>query len=518
MGKFHILAILISLSSALFADQLGEELASFGSLLDANITMQGAQLLQSPQVVDVSIEAKNPYSQPMPVYVIRNRGFGWEVVRLVGALEPSSGNEIALEIEVNYEKLSQKSTRYAVVARAEDGELYGKYFDIDEDWRQYEKGIQEALSYAMNTVVPIAGALLVVLVAAVAKVAYRSKSPGLDESEYTMKSIVFPEVEGRPFEEKVADLLIHPLIMFLEVGCLGLLVFMMHESLVQGGQPGDAMGLVVLSGIGSFMVPFLYFAAAWYFEKREEKKPLRFFMGIFIWGIFAAFLSLVVSSWLFGQLQAYELAPYAPVIAIMLIAPIVEEVMKGIGVLAVSGHHEYNDTLTGLLIGFTAGVGFAFVENWFYFSSKTNPFDVGLGTWVMLVLYRSFFNSLAHGCFTAMISAPIGYLRSIPSLRRYARLAFVPGVFLAVAVHSAFNLSALADGFAVANREVPFYLFNPMFIILLAALFFLVLVLATIDEKKRKVQLASPTVSSTASQLRIAEKEKKGNTKLAKAG
>jgi len=477
----------MSLQPLVFADTLGEELAYFGSLLDADITIQDRALAESPQDILVSITAINPYSEPMPLYVIRNRGYGWEVVKLVGALAPASSSTIELEVEVRYEKLSEKSTRYAVVARGEDGTLYGRYFDIVEDWHPYENGIQESLTFAMNTVLPVAVVLLVVLLAVVARVAYFSKSPGVDAGEYTMKSMVFPEVQGRPFEEKIADLLIHPLILVVELLCVGAIALVMHETLSQSGSQQDAVQLIILAGVASFIVPFLYFAAAWYFEKREERKPLRFFGGIFVWGMFAAFCSLLISSYLVGQLQLQELAPYASVIAIMLIAPIVEETMKGLGVLFMSGHHEYNDTLTGLLLGFTAGVGFAFVENWFYFASKTNPFDVGLATWAMLVVYRSFFNSLAHGCFTAVISAPIGYLRSNPQLKRYARFAFVPALFLAVTIHSVFNLSALADGFAVQNNEVPFFIFNPLLIIMLASAFFLVLVLATIDEKKRKV-------------------------------
>jgi len=57
----------------------------------------------------------------------------------------------------------------------------------------------------------------------------------------------------------------------------------------------------------------------------------------------------------------------------MLVSPVVEETFKGIGILFMSGHHDYNDALTGLLLGFTCGAGFAFVENLFYFSFKTKP-------------------------------------------------------------------------------------------------------------------------------------------------
>ena len=480
--------MLLALSPLIFADQLGEQLSRFSAALDANITIANSELVASPQIVFVTITAHNPYAATMPVYVIRNQGYGWEVVKLIGSLPQKSVEPIELDVEVNYRKISERNTQYAVVARGGDGQLYGKYFTISEDWAAYEAGIQDGINSTAITVVPIIGVLLIALVFIVFKVAYQSKSPGLDSTEFTMKSIVFPETAGRPFEEKVADLMVHPLVLFVELGCAAVLAIMMQTALTQAGGPENADQLVAIAGVGSFFVPFLYFAAAWYFEKREERKPLRFFAGIFIWGMFAAFCSLLISSYLVGTLTGTDLLPYSGIIAIMFIAPIVEETMKGLGILFISGHHEYNDTLTGLLLGFTAGLGFAFMENWFYFSAKTNPFDVGLATWGMLVLYRSFFNSLAHGCFTAAISAPIGYLRSIPNLKRYARLAFVPALFLAISIHIIFNTSALADGYAVQDHEVPFYLFNPMLIILLAAFFFLLLVLATIDEKKRKFE------------------------------
>ena len=294
-----------------------------------------------------------------------------------------------------------------------------------------------------------------------------------------------------PFEEKVANLIMHPVTLLFELACVGVLVYIMTVSLNQASGADDAGKIMLLSAIGSFAVPFLYFAAAWYFEKHEEGKPLRFFAGMFVWGMFAAFISLLVSSGVVSELKGMDVAPYV-IVATMLVAPIVEETFKGMGVLFMSGHHDYNDALTGLLLGFTCGAGFAFVENWFYFSFKTNPFDIGLMSWITLILYRSFFNTLAHGCFTAAVSTPIGYAKSIRKLKSVARLAFVPGVFLAIAIHSIYNVSALADSFVVDGRTVPFYVFNPMLIILLATVFFLVLVFAEIDERKRAAAARQP--------------------------
>jgi RsiW-degrading membrane proteinase PrsW (M82 family) len=326
--------------------------------------------------------------------------------------------------------------------------------------------------------------VLIILLFAVVRYAYTTKSPEKIQGEYTMQSLILPKVQDRPFEEKIADLMMHPITMLFELLCVGLLVWLMAESLSQISSPADAGTIMLLSAIGSFAVPFVYFVSAWYFEKREEGKPLRFFTGMFVWGMFAAFLSLLVSSGVISELKGLEFAPFV-VVATMLISPIVEETFKGIGVLFMSGHHDYNDTLTGLLLGFTCGAGFAFVENWFYFSFKTNPFDLGLVGWGSLILYRSFFNTLAHGCFTAAISTSIGYARGVKKLREVARLAFVPGLFLAIIVHSIYNMSALADSFMIAGQSVPFYIFNPMLIILFATVFFLVLVFAVIDEKKR---------------------------------
>lgn len=486
--RLHIgalLAVLLLLAAPAFADQLADDLANFNAALDAKITVGNETLKTSPQIILVKVVANNPYPTNMPIYVLRQGEAGWEVVKLLGGLAPKGESRLELEIEVQYGKETKKKTRYAIVGRGDDGQTYGAYFEVAEDWAQYEKEIDQSLTDALVTFVPIAGLLLVVLIIATAKTAFTPKS-GAPEGDYTLRTLIFPEISGKPFEEKIADVMINPVTIIFELLCVGILVMLMADSVTQASGAENGMKVMILSGIGSFFIPFLYFAAAWYFEKHEEGKPLRFFAGMFVWGMFVAFLSFLVSSTIVGEMKAYAIASYA-IIATMLVSPMVEETLKGMGIVLISGHHEYNDTLTGLLLGFTCGAGFAFIENWFYFSAKANPFEIGLVPWATLIVYRSFFNTLAHGCFTAAASTLVGYARGVDRLRKFARLAFIPGLLLAVAIHTIFNISALADGFVIANRQMLFYVFNPMLIILLAAMFFLVLVLATIDEKKRKM-------------------------------
>lgn len=481
---FFALAVLAA--PLIHADSLADELSGYSAGLDAVVAIENADLVASPQVILVKITATNPFDSAMPLYVLRQGDSGWEVVKLLGALPAKTKSSVELEVEAAYDKQTKSKTRYAVVGRAADGQLYGTSFEIVKDWSRYEAEINDTLSSAMLAYVPLVGGLLVLLVAFLARTAYKSKSLGLDENEYTMKTLVFPQVAGRPFEEKIADMMMHPVILAFEGALVLLLVFLIFESMAGESGADQALNVLLLSGLGAAFVPLVYFAAAWYLDKREEGKPLRFFVAMFMWGMFAAFLSLIISSAILSEYRYAIALPFA-VIATMIVAPIVEETLKALGVLFMSGHHEYNDTLTGLLLGFTTGAGFAFVENWFYFSAKANPFDLGLSGWVALILYRSFFNTLAHGCFTATVSTLIGYLRGMGRFRRLARLAFAPGIFLAAAIHVIFNLSAIADSFVVAQRESLFFVFNPMLIILMAAMFFLVLVLAIIDEKKRSI-------------------------------
>jgi len=471
-------------SQIIFAEDIANQLADFSVGLDADITIKNETLLRSPQIINVDVEIRNPNDESMSVYLIRQETDGWKIINLLGAIAPKTKNNIALEISVQYDKLPSANTRYAIVGRGTAGTIYGTFFEINENWREYETEIRGSLTNMMLVWVPSITLVLIVLLFAVVRYAYTSKSPESVKGEYTMQTLISPKVMGRPFEEKIADLIMHPITLVFELACVGVLVWIMTEFLTQTSGADDAGKIMILSMIGSFAIPFLYFAAAWYFEKREEGKPLRFFVGMFVWGMFSAFLSLLVSSGVISELRGVDIAPYV-IVTTMLVSPIVEETIKGIGILFMSGHHDYNDALTGLLLGFTCGAGFAFVENLFYFSFKTNPFDIGLVSWATLILYRSFFNTLAHGCFTAAISTPIGYARSIRQFKSVARLVFVPSVFLAIAIHSIYNMSALADSFVVDGKVVPFYIFNPMLIILLATMFFLVLVFAVIDEKKR---------------------------------
>src|SRR3989338_5801273 len=198
--SFPILALALLLFASLpSADSLARELSDFDSGLVADIAVSNAPLLSSPQTILVRVEADAPENSPMPLYVIRQTGGDdWEIVRLVGALSPASRNVIELQVDVQYARDAKTKTRYALVGRAESGKLYGSFFEISEDWSQYEAILRGGLSRMLLTVVPLVGIALIVAIAAIFEMAYSSRSRGITEGEYTTRTLFFPKVGHRP--------------------------------------------------------------------------------------------------------------------------------------------------------------------------------------------------------------------------------------------------------------------------------------------------------------------------------
>lgn len=482
--------MLISFFSPAFAS-LEDELINFTYPIDAKINIENPKLETSPQTMLVRIDAYNPSDSKMPLYLMKQTPEGWSDLRLLGALPAREYGEMDLEIIVEYEMETFKRTRYVIVGRSEEGGRYGRFFEITEDWAAYEQKISETITLALLVSVPVIGTMFAMIIAYIAKIAHGKKGEKQGEAgqldNNAEQSMPAPKIKGTPFWERLANVLVNPWIIALELFWIAVFVVLIAESVSQKSGVEDGLQIVALSGLCAFVVPFIYFFAAWYLSKREEGKPLRFFAGMFSWGMFVAFFSLLVSSTLAGEFKDIGILPYALIVTLV-VSPIVEESLKGFGVRIMAGHREYNDILTGMLLGFTCGAGFAFVENWFYFSSKANPFDIGIASWATLILYRSFFNTMAHGCFTASIGALIGYVKNVPKLRDFTSITFLPGLAIAIGIHMVFNLSAVVDGFMVDNRQIIVFVFNPMLIILLAAMFFIVLMLAILDEKKRKIR------------------------------
>ena len=196
---FFLAFILLVSSQIVFADELADQLADFSAGLDADIVIRNETLLMSPQIILVDAEIRNPNDAPMSIYLIRQDADGWKFINLLGAIAPRTKNTIGLEISVQYDKKPTAKTRYAIVGRGDDGTIYGTFFEITENWAAYEKEIRDSLTGMVLLWVPAVTLVLIVLLFAVVRYAYGTKSPESVKGEYTMQTLIAPNVADRPF-------------------------------------------------------------------------------------------------------------------------------------------------------------------------------------------------------------------------------------------------------------------------------------------------------------------------------
>ena len=182
----------------------------------------------------------------------------------------------------------------------------------------------------------------------------------------------------------------------------------------------SGFALHVLTGLS----PVLGFLAALVFLDSYKLVAMRTVVLVVAFGVVAAIACYFANGWLLGRL-ALDLASYS-----RYVAPAVEEVAKGLVIVALLRANRIGFLVDAAILGFAVGAGFAIVENLQY--QRLVP-DAGLPTWIV----RGFGTAVMHGGVTATFA-----MMSLAMLERAGRAAasaFVPGLLLAIALHSAYN-------------------------------------------------------------------------------
>ena len=112
------------------------------------------------------------------------------------------------------------------------------------------------------------------------------------------------------------------------------------------------------------------------------------------------------------------------------LAPVTEELLKALGVIYLIKSHRVGFLVDAAIYGFAIGAGFALLENVYYLRSIP---QASIFLWIV----RGFGTGVLHGSTTAILA-----MLSKALSDRYApgRIwVFVPGMALAIAIHSIFN-------------------------------------------------------------------------------
>ena len=179
-----------------------------------------------------------------------------------------------------------------------------------------------------------------------------------------------------------------------------------------------------------------------------EREPLPLLLAAFVWGAVAATTLAGYANEGWGLVVARLGGPeFASRWTAALTAPIVEETLKAAGIvlLALIAADEFDDVLDGFVYGAVCGLGFAVVEDVFYFIGVFGgtPGGVLAGFWVRVVSSGFY----GHVLYSGLAGMGIAYVVSRRDERLGRRLLVATGLFAAsVAGHFLWN-SPLFDLF-----------------------------------------------------------------------
>ncbi|MDC3378815.1 PrsW family glutamic-type intramembrane protease [Planctomycetota bacterium] len=183
---------------------------------------------------------------------------------------------------------------------------------------------------------------------------------------------------------------------------------------------------------------------------RNGQIPWRNFLACVVWGgTVGCGFSLVLNAFGGSALGTFFSADSAAGLTTTVVAPLVEEVVKGLGVLALFWilHDEFDNVLEGMVLGAASGLGFALVENMVYDVRFLVAEGGGTTTLLFMGTYRALVNALiGHPVYTAMTGAGLGLLREMPRSKRARLVMPVAGLAIAVTLHVLWNWAAVHLG------------------------------------------------------------------------
>lgn len=201
---------------------------------------------------------------------------------------------------------------------------------------------------------------------------------------------------------------------------------------------------ILLSVLAATLMIVGYLIFIWWLD-RYEREPFWLVFASFLWGgLGGTCLSCVINSSV-GAGLTLELGPVSgAALTTVAVAPIVEEAMKGAIFLVLILTSHVDNRTDGLIYGAAAGLGFAAVENLWYYAGNFDPSqpEALLG----VIFMRTLFTALVHCISSAMLGMAVGYARHRAGALRWV-IWPVLGYIAAVFNHAVWNGLATTTGF-----------------------------------------------------------------------
>jgi len=228
---------------------------------------------------------------------------------------------------------------------------------------------------------------------------------------------------------------------------------------------------MILASLFAAVIPMsIYLILLWKFDKYEPE-PLKLVIFHFIWGAsIAIILGIAGSKIISFPLELLVRIPEkVSFVQIILVAPLVEELSKGILLLRTKNDMRFNNLIDGMVYGGAIGLGFGMTENFLYYIT----FGDSIQNLIYLVVIRSGFSAVMHGLSTASLGALISVSKY--SRKREEKILVIAGLTIAIAIHFIWNFSV-----SFSNT----FLFGLFFILLIVGIFIAVFIFSLKFEKQ----------------------------------
>jgi RsiW-degrading membrane proteinase PrsW (M82 family) len=219
--------------------------------------------------------------------------------------------------------------------------------------------------------------------------------------------------------------------------------------------------IVVASLIAAILPMFIYLLLIWYFDL-YDREPFKLVLQNYFWGAFGAVIfailgGLLLTNILSGITENQNELDYIGTIAI---APVIEEITKGIFLFITVSRIKFDNITDGIVYGGAIGLGFGMTENFLYFISYAE----NISGWIYLIIIRTFFSAVMHCIATGIFGSFLAFakFKNLPT----KIMLITSGLFLAIFIHFIWNYSIITKYFTPLG-----FAFMGISIILFCAIF-----------------------------------------------
>jgi len=193
----------------------------------------------------------------------------------------------------------------------------------------------------------------------------------------------------------------------------------------------------------AFLPPIIYSVWIRNTEKYNRERWRSIFL-CFLWGATISVVAAIILEYIlnFSLTPSINDKDYLNLIAIVIIAPFVEEFSKPLALRIKLIRREINEPEDGLIYGAVAGLGFSATENLLYGWSFMTE---GLIFFIILISIRSIGACLLHASATAWTG--YGYGKTI--IKRTSIIRVLPYFLLAIFLHATYNSLLTFDIFGI---------------------------------------------------------------------